>query len=292
MGWQDRARFIWDIRYGTAGYPDKVARRLRTVNIGTRIAAIGHAFFATVSIAYSLQLWWLTLVHTIAMLLFTSVPLLHQRGPLAGGLVTLAVFGSEVLAHTWLIGTAAGVQYYFLLVVALSVVYLGAEHIALTTAATFLAAILLVVVQLNVPEDTGVLPWPLVVMALISDAAFSCGSLLLVTSYALSEVTRAEVAAEHEHQRSERLLSNILPSAIAARLKDEGNAVIADRHDNASILLADMEGFTSQANETPPDELVRFLNRVFSDFDRLVERHGLEKIKTTGDSYMVVSGVR
>lgn len=261
------------------------------MNIGTRIAATGHAFFAVVSIATSLQLWWLALAHTIATLLFTGVPLLHQRGPLVGGLVTLVVFGSEVLVHTWLIGTAAGVQYYFLLVVALSVVYLGAEHIALTITSTCLAALLLVVVQLYVPNDTGILPWPLLVMALISNAAFSCGSLLLVTSYALSEVTRAEVAAEYEQQRSERLLSNILPSAIAARLKDESNIVIADRHDAASILFADMEGFTAQADEIPADELVRFLNRVFSDFDRLVERHGLEKIKTTGDAYMVVSGV-
>lgn len=92
-------------------------------------------------------------------------------------------------------------------------------------------------------------------------------------------------------KRSERLVSNILPTAIAERLKNESNTVIADRHDDASILFADMEGFTSQANDTPPDELVRFLNRVFSDFDGLVERHGLEKIKTTGDAYMVVSGV-
>lgn len=52
-----------------------------------------------------------------------------------------------------------------------------------------------------------------------------------------------------------------------------------------------MAGFTALASETAPDDLVQFLNRVFSDFDRLVERHGLEKIKTTGDAYMVVSGV-
>ena len=52
-----------------------------------------------------------------------------------------------------------------------------------------------------------------------------------------------------------------------------------------------MAGFTARASDTAADELVQFLNRVFSDFDRLVERHGLEKIKTTGDAYMVVSGV-
>ena len=52
-----------------------------------------------------------------------------------------------------------------------------------------------------------------------------------------------------------------------------------------------MAGFTARASDTPPDDLVQFLNQVFTDFDRLVEHHGLEKIKTTGDAYMVVSGV-
>jgi adenylate cyclase len=66
---------------------------------------------------------------------------------------------------------------------------------------------------------------------------------------------------------------------------------VADKYDEASILFADMAGFTANASETEPAELVQFLNRVFTTFDRLVERHGLEKIKTTGDGYMVVSGV-
>ena len=67
--------------------------------------------------------------------------------------------------------------------------------------------------------------------------------------------------------------------------------MIADEYEEASILFADMAGFTARASDTAPDDLVQFLNRVFTDFDRLVERHGLEKIKTTGDAYMVVSGV-
>ena len=284
-------RLLLDIRYGTEGYPDKIARRLRTVNIGTRFAAAGHAFFAVATLVDVTRLWWLVLWHIVAMLLFAGVPLLHRLGPWAGGLATLVLFNSEILVYTCLIGTAAGIQYHFLLAVALTVLYLGAEHIAITTAATVAAGTMIVVVQLAVPADTGLLPWPLIVTALVSNAVFSCGGLLVVASYAVGEITRAEDAAEREHQRSERLLANILPGPIAARLKDEDNRVIADRHDEASILFADMEGFTVQASDTAPDELVQFLNRVFSEFDRLVERHGLEKIKTTGDAYMVVSGV-
>ena len=78
---------------------------------------------------------------------------------------------------------------------------------------------------------------------------------------------------------------------VAAKLKDPAHGVIADRYDDASILFADIAGYTEAASEMAPTELVRFLDRVYTTFDRLVDRHNLEKIKTTGDSYMVVSGV-
>jgi adenylate cyclase len=107
----------------------------------------------------------------------------------------------------------------------------------------------------------------------------------------MREVTRAEAAMEVEYDRSEALLANILPASVASKLKDPAHGVIADRYDDASILFADVAGFTQRAGEMPPTELVRFLDRLYTTFDRLVDRHGLEKIKTTGDSYMVVSGV-
>jgi adenylate cyclase len=97
--------------------------------------------------------------------------------------------------------------------------------------------------------------------------------------------------AEREFQRSEALLANILPQSIASRLKQRTDAAIADRFEAASVLFADLEGYTALAGEVTPEELIAFLDRIFTEFDQLVERHGLEKIKTTGDSYMVVSGV-
>jgi adenylate cyclase len=284
-------RLLLDIRFGTERYPEKVARRLRTVNIGTRLAVAFHGFFAAVSLVYFTQFWRYALAHTVAMLLFACVPLLHRLGPQAGPVATLVLFYLEAIAYTCLIGTGAGIQLYFLLGVAFTVLYVGAEHIAVTMATGAVAAALIVVVQLTVPDDTGLLPRSLMVIGLVTNAVVSCGTLLLVASYALGEIARAEAAAEREHERSERLLANILPGPIAARLKSEGIEVIADRHNEASILFTDLEGFTAQASDMTPEDLVQFLNRVFSDFDRLVERHGLEKIKTTGDAYMVVSGV-
>jgi adenylate cyclase len=97
--------------------------------------------------------------------------------------------------------------------------------------------------------------------------------------------------AELEYERSESLLLNILPALVADRLKAATPQVIADMYSEASILFADMAGSTAAASAVPPADFVTFLNEVFTAFDCLTERHGLEKIKTTGDGYVVVSGV-
>jgi class 3 adenylate cyclase len=115
--------------------------------------------------------------------------------------------------------------------------------------------------------------------------------LFAVELYALREVARAEGAADREYARSESLLANVLPASIAAPLKKATTSLIADKYDAASVLFADMSAFTARLSDPPPEELVRILNRVFTDFDQLVESYGLEKIKTTGNAYMVVSGV-
>ena len=97
-------------------------------------------------------------------------------------------------------------------------------------------------------------------------------------------------AFRREHARSEGLLLNILPGPIAERLK-QGQEVIADRFSEVTILFADIVDFTKLSARVTPEELVRMLNAVFSAFDRLSDRHGLEKIKTIGDAYMVVGGL-
>lgn len=91
-------------------------------------------------------------------------------------------------------------------------------------------------------------------------------------------------------ERSEMLLHNILPKEISEALKAE-QKTIAAHHDAASILFADVVGFTPMAATMTPLALVELLNEVFLCFDGLVEKHGLEKIKTIGDCYMVASGV-
>ena len=88
----------------------------------------------------------------------------------------------------------------------------------------------------------------------------------------------------------EGLLLNILPGSIAERLK-AGEQSIADGYGDVTILFADLVDFTPLTARKTPQELVTLLNTVFSAFDRLTQRHGLEKIKTIGDAYMVVGGL-
>jgi class 3 adenylate cyclase len=93
-----------------------------------------------------------------------------------------------------------------------------------------------------------------------------------------------------EKQRSEMLLSNVLPEPIKERLKEKWE-VIAENYNEATVLFADVVNFTPFAAGLAPEKVVGFLNGIFSQFDELVEKHGLEKIKTVGDAYMVAGGL-
>ncbi|MBE9130021.1 MULTISPECIES: adenylate/guanylate cyclase domain-containing protein [unclassified Coleofasciculus] len=109
-------------------------------------------------------------------------------------------------------------------------------------------------------------------------------------SWEIAQRKQAEVSVRAEQEKSERLLLNILPEPIAKKLKQNQNC-IADGFAEVTILFADIVGFTQLASQISPTELVNLLNEIFSAFDRLTEKHGLEKIKTIGDAYMVAGGL-
>jgi adenylate cyclase len=100
-------------------------------------------------------------------------------------------------------------------------------------------------------------------------------------------------ALKAEQEKSERLLLNILPKPIAERLKQSGGAkgIIADSFPEVTVLFADIVNFTALASAVSPTGLVTLLNEVFSTFDDLAEKYGLEKIKTIGDAYLLAAGL-
>ncbi|MFB2923641.1 MULTISPECIES: adenylate/guanylate cyclase domain-containing protein [Aerosakkonema] len=109
---------------------------------------------------------------------------------------------------------------------------------------------------------------------------------LLYYEGTVSDITARKIA----EQKTEKLLLNILPKPVADRLQ-QNQQVIADSFADASVLFADLVGFTNLASQKNPTEIIQLLNQIFSEFDQLSKQHGLEKIKTIGDAYMVVGGV-
>ncbi len=105
-----------------------------------------------------------------------------------------------------------------------------------------------------------------------------------------SQLDQQHALLAEEQKKSERVLFNVLPSNIAERLKNN-QGLIADGHADVTVMFADLVNFTQLTEQMSPEQMVSLLNTVFSGFDELSEKYGLEKIKTIGDAYMVVGGL-
>ena len=118
--------------------------------------------------------------------------------------------------------------------------------------------------------------------------------LLLLLAFGLYRrnrfIRRTNLIIEKEKNRSEHLLLNILPEETAIELKETGK-VKAKKFKSVSVLFTDFVGFTHYAENLPPEDLVASVDFYFSKFDKIVEKYGLEKIKTVGDAYMCAGGV-
>jgi adenylate cyclase len=275
----------------TRHYAESVARHLRVLTVTTRIGAIVSIFFGIQGLFVGMDVWWIAMINLASGAIFLTIPLLYRFGEVIPALVFFTVAYVSITVVCWHLGTGSGLPFYYLVAATIMVLILGVDHLVLASVIAAILAATVIALEVFVPYDTGVQP----------DWAFRLGFFLTVISawlmvvavvwYALREIRRARQAMEAEYERSETLLANILPATIAERLKDPSRNIIADKYDDASILFADIAGYTKRASDTTPSDLVRFLDRLYTEMDALVDRHGLEKVKTSGDSYMVVSGV-
>src|SRR5262245_28161884 len=241
-------------------------------------ARLGYATLAWVNVG-SVCIWIL------------NIALIRARG----AILTAVVIGAwEVMGHQMLaiyyFGWGFGFQYFLLLVVAFAFM--------MNFRNMWLPIFLFVVcVSAFLWYYYDVQYWladkpnnPAVRETFLTVNVVTAFTILAIMSYVYSEAARkAEAKLELEQQKSERLLLNILPASIAERLKEQ-NSVIADHFESTTVMFSDIVGFTALSEKISPTELVNRLNRIFSAFDDLAERYGLEKIKTIGDAYMVAGG--
>ena len=272
--------------------------------------------FATGLISFASMLW-LVMYWQLGPQISSTIPFLFQIllvGNLlvymktlnfdAFRLIQLSLFLFVPFVAQWSMGnfiTASGIGLWALLAPIGAVLFIGAhEALAWFFAYLFFTALSgffdyyladsLTPAQIKIPIQTSVFFFALN-FAAISTIVF------LLLRYSSTEKQKAQARLEEAHKllqieqdRSERLLLNILPGPIAERLKSS-NQTIADGFADVSVMFVDIVNFTRIAEGLTPQQVFAMLNRVFSSFDELAERYGMEKIKTIGDAYMVAGGL-
>ena len=260
------------------------------LSVGLTSAIAVHVLY--ISLFVAVGAYWLVAANAVSMPMYVAALALNRRGKCEAAVVLSAV---ELWFHQTLsvvlLGWEPGLQ-YFLLVVPAVVLSLPGRRYGVKAMAVAATAALYGALALwsrfhpphyALPQQVGM------AMELVSIA----GIFGLLGLFAQQFSRAAEVAEERlqeQFDRAETLLHNILPQSIAERLKHD-KGVIADGFAEATVMFADLVGFTQLSARMPPEELVRMLNDIFSAFDGLIEQRGLEKIKTIGDAYMVAAGI-
>ncbi len=272
------------------------ARRVRSVNLTAMIGVVlnaGYAVFYLATAGSSLTL--LVLANVVFIAIYASnIWLSSVIAPAWTALLLTATGCANVAIPAAFLGGEAGYQLYLIPLAGLTVWMTrgGQWPVPLGIAALSVAAF----VYIKVAFDEGlVAPYSdLVLDGLFATSIVGAVGLAVISPLLYRElIARTEADLRDARARAERLLFAILPRAIAYRLEESGDAsaqIIADRYECVTVLFADVVGFTTQTSTMQPEDVVARLSALFSGFDVRAQQHGLEKIKTIGDAYMLVGG--
>jgi adenylate cyclase len=274
--------------------PDQLEPRYKR-----NFAIVQIAFLALMGVhTFQIFLFWslgattLALVNIISVLVYPIVLWANKKGKYhtAAALVFLEVAVHQSLA-VYFLGIGSGFQYH-LIAFGSGMIIFPFRHIITKFFYPILSIAIFWALDIYFRDASSIVTVDPDFLDLLKIFNITISFMTLVGVILLFENTanRAEANLQEEYQRAENLLHNILPISIAQRLK-KGEEIIADKMEEATILFADIKGFTPIASALGPEELVQTLNKLFNAFDDLVEDHEVEKIKTIGDSYMVASGI-
>lgn len=259
-------------------------RRAHTMaTVGGPSSLLVHAFYIFLFVYWGV--WPLALFNVFSVIIWTLAILYSSRRRYS---LALLLGYIEVCLHSLLviifIGWGFG-AHYFLLTTTIGVAMVSVWPRRTNGALTIFSTLLFILFYYYNEFYPPLFTTPALQLAIMNILNISCafGIIAAATIYVVSEIERVENA-------NEALLNNVLPKSIAARLKHDGET-IADDFQNASILFADLAGFTPLSGKFTPTQVVELLDTIFSRFDELVDQYGLEKIKTIGDEYMVASGI-
>lgn len=250
--------------------------------IGVACSALGGAVYAFFGELLVGAIWWAVTAILLGDWVLFKAGRIGWRGYVYAGCMPLPFAVSASVIALGGFNASCGVAIWGLVAPLIMRAMIGAKE-SLAMVGVYLANLAVsFVVPLYFPQTNSLPPRAQDFIFLFNLGA-SSSFVIVVLYYFIAQRDRLK-------ERSEELLLNVLPALIAERLK-RGETRIADTCTDVSIVFADIVGFTQLSSALPPGELVDLLNEVFSAFDELLGRYGIEKIKTIGDCYMAAVGV-
>jgi adenylate cyclase len=272
---------------GTDGYPPRRRRGLIIANVTGYLAAVSSLVYAATYAAHDFAgLHPLVIGNVLSAVCTASVPLLHRFGSSAAALWLSAVLFATMLYFIAYLGRDSGIQLNYIGASAVTLAVLGVERLALAIAIAVVALLCHLAGWFLFPPDKALVVqdgWFLDQLY-VNSAVSIMAIIFLIVFYGFRLAHLAE-------QRLDALLHKMMPAEIVQRLKDRPGETIADFHDAATVLFADLKGFTPLSAALGPQRIVGLLDELFTAFDREAIAVGMIQIKTIGDSYMAVAGL-
>jgi adenylate cyclase len=275
------------IEHGTGRYDRETQRRLKILNVVAYLIALITLIYAIQQMFVDFRLLLPVIVlNLVIVAIAILVPFAHRINDIAGALLIAVTEYIALFLFTLYLGHTSGVHIQYFAMPAAFFVIFGLHRLRLILAFTAVGLALHIAAWMLFPRSSALIP--------VDDAMLN--SIYVTASFTTITMIAAVVyyafrLAEDARVQTETLLRNILPDSIVNRLTDKPDAVIADSFEEASVLFADLKGFVPLAKTLGPERTVGLLNEMMRSFDRLAVLHGVEKIKTIGDAYMVAAGV-
>ena len=285
LGWWHHVDRL--IGAGTQGYPRTTQRRLRILNMFCYLIALSTLSYAVQHMFLDMETYGPVIaINLTIVVLVLLVPLAHRIHETAGGLLITVVEYAALFAFMAILGRPSGVHMQYFVGAAAPFVIFGLGRLRLIVVVVAVGLVLNIVSWFMFPRQDAIIAAEQSVLdsLYVTAAVTTCGLIAATVFYAFRLAERAQ-------EETDSLLRNILPESVVERLKLAPEQNIADGFDEATVLFADLVGFTPLSKKLGPRQTVRMLNQVISELDEKADEFGVEKIKTIGDAYMAVTGV-
>ena len=273
-------------RAGTTGYDRDIQRRLMILNMMAYLIAFFSGVYAVLFAAYDYATYH-QLVHVNLLLAAVALatPMIHRYDETAAGYMIAAAEYFALFFFVKTLGRNSGIQLNFLVGAAAPFVILGLKRLGMVIAIIAAGLALHLAAWFLYPAGAAAIPEDPTLLAnlYVNSALTSFAVVATIVYYAFRLADKAEA-------ETDALLNNVLPASIAERLKERPDSAIFDSVTDASVLFADLVGFTPLAKRLGAARIVALLNDWVTELDRIAAVSGVEKIKTIGDSFMAVCG--